>query len=220
MRAIGASVAVFALAFAFAGCGHAKRATTPASQLERSDLITASRALSSVTGPVAREIAASKPAWPAVANGLPASISAASRAAVATASVRAAAVPMPASLTAAPTASLTGPGAGIAGLFRVYSGLSSRGWRMIGAAIDQVEHGSPTAARFARANVALYIESVYDAHFSLAQIGKQLTRGYTKLGGPSAFGTSLTQAEIDSLARFYSEANARLHPHPGVKLGS
>jgi hypothetical protein len=210
----------FASAIAAAGCGHSTSVTTPASQLERSDLIAASRALSSVTGPVEREIAASKPAWPPVANGLPASITAASRAAVAAASVRAGAVPMPASFTAAPTASLTGPGAGIAGLFRVYSGLASRGWRMIGAAIDQVEHGSPAAARFARANVALYIESVYDAHFSLAQIGKQLTRGYTKLGGPSAFGASLTQAEIDSLARFYSEANARLHPHPGVRLGS
>jgi hypothetical protein len=30
----------------------------------------------------------------------------------------------------------------------------------------------PAAARFARANVDLYIESVYDAHFTIAQLGK------------------------------------------------
>ncbi len=173
-----------------------------------------------MTGPVGREQAASEAAWPLVANGLPASTSAGQRAALATAIVRAAAVPVPALFAEHPTMSLTGPGASIAGLFRVYSGLSSRGWRMIGAAIDQIEHGSPTAARFARANVALYIESVYDAHFSLAQIGKQLTHGYAKLGGSSAFGAALTQAEVDSLAHTYSEQSSRLHPHPGVKLGS
>ena len=108
----------------------------------------------------------------------------------------------------------------LAGLFRAYSGLSTHGWQLIGAAIEQIEHGSPVAARFARANVALYIESVYDAHFGLAQVGKQLVAGYKTLGGASAFGPSLTQAEVDRLAGTYSEASDRLHPHPGVKLGS
>jgi hypothetical protein len=209
-----------ALTIAIAGCGHGTSTTPQTSDLERSDLIAASRALSSVKGPVGREVAASKTAWPLVANGLPASTSADQRAAVATAIARAAAVPVPALFAEHPTSSLTGPGASIAGLFRVYSGLASRGWRMIGAAIDQTEHGSPAAARFARANVALYIESVYDAHFSLAQIGRQLARGYAKLGGPAAFGASLTRAEVDSLADSYSEQISRLHPHPGVKLGS
>jgi hypothetical protein len=127
---------------------------------------------------------------------------------------------VPTLFTEHPTAALTGPAASIAGLFRVYSGLSSRGWQMIGAAIEEIEHGSPAVARFARANVALYIESVYDAHFSLAQIGKRLTRDYAKLGGPGAFGASLTQAEVDVLAHAYSEESNRLHPHPGIKLGS
>ena len=91
---------------------------------------------------------------------------------------------------------------------------------MIGAAIEQIKHGSRAGARFARANVALYIESVYDAHFSLAQIGKQLVKGYKELGGEAAFGASLTQAEIDGLAATYSEATDRLYPHVGVRLGS
>ena len=48
---------------------------------------------------------------------------------------------------------------------------------MIGAAVYQIEHGTPPRARFARENVPLYIDSVYDAHFGLGQIGKQLRRG-------------------------------------------
>ena len=47
----------------------------------------------------------------------------------------------------------------------------------------------------------LYIESIYDGHFSLAQIGKKLLAGYDKLGGAADFGASLTQAEVDALAR-------------------
>ena len=76
------------------------------------------------------------------------------------------------------------------------------------------------SARFARENVALYIESVYDGHFALAQIGKQLLDGYRTLGGQAPFGGTLTQAEVDALASAYSEAADRLHPHVGVRLGS
>jgi hypothetical protein len=83
-----------------------------------------------------------------------------------------------------------------------------------------MQEGSPAGARFARENVALYIESVYDAHFTLAHLGKQLLAGYRKVGGPTAFGATLTQAEIDQLAATYSEATDRLHPHAGVRLGS
>ena len=98
--------------------------------------------------------------------------------------------------------------------------LAALGWRMTGAAINQIQRGSPTEARFARKNVALYIESVYDAHFELAQLGKQLLDGYRALGGPKAFKGSLSQEEVDALARAYSEAADRLHPHVGVRLGS
>ena len=48
--------------------------------------------------------------------------------------------------------------------------------------------------------MALYIESVYDGHFALAQIGKQLAAGYAKLGGATAFGRSLTPAQVQQLA--------------------
>ena len=73
---------------------------------------------------------------------------------------------------------------------------------------------------FARANVALYIESVYDAHFTLAQIGKKVLDGYGKLGDGKAFGAALVTDEVEALARAYSEAKDRLHPHVGVRLGS
>ena len=92
---------------------------------------------------------------------------------------------------------------------------------MIGAAIEQIEHGSPAGARFARANVALYIDSVYDGHFSLAQIGKKLLDGYRMLGGQAAFGTALSQAEVDAAGDAPTPKPAdRLHPHVGVRLGS
>jgi hypothetical protein len=166
------------------------------------------------------EVAATKAAWPSVANGLPADTRAVSRPTIQAATASAANLRLPALFEEREAASVTGPGASLAGLFRSFSGLATRGWQLIGAAIDQIEHGSPASARFARANVALYIESVYDGHFGLAQIGKQLVAGYHKLGGPAAFGTSLSQAEVDTLAHRYSEATDRLHPHVGVRLGS
>jgi hypothetical protein len=91
---------------------------------------------------------------------------------------------------------------------------------MVVAAVEAGERGTPKAARFARANVALYIESVYDGHFTLAQVGKQLLAGYSELGGPTAFGSLLSASEVNALAHTYSEASDRLHPHVGVRLGS
>ncbi len=207
-------------AIAASGCGSSHSATPQALRLERADLVAVSRALNSAARSVGSEVAATKVAWPLVANGLPADTSTISRPAIHTAAERAAALRLPALFEEREAASLTGPGSSLAGLFRAYSGLSTHGWQLIGAAIEQIEHGSPVAARFARANVALYIDSVYDAHFGLAQVGKHLVAGYEQLGGASAFGPSLTQAEVDRLAGTYSEASDRLHPHPGVKLGS
>ncbi len=54
--------------------------------------------------------------------------------------------------------------------------------------------------------MALYIESVYDAQFGIAQIGKKLLPAYEQLGGEGAFGASLTKAEAEQLAGAYSEA--------------
>lgn len=209
------------LAGALSGCGG--KSSTPAElRLQREDLVAVSRALATVERPVASEVVAAKRAWPLIASGLPtgAGSLARARAAVAMATTRAARIPTPPVLGEAQADSLTGAGAGLAGLFRNYIGLTTRGWTLTGAAIDQIEHGSPAGARFARENVGLYIESVYDGHFDLAQIDKHLTDGYRRLGGPAAFGSALTQAEVDALADAYSEARLRLHPHVGVRLGS
>jgi hypothetical protein len=202
----------------------ASTTATPAElRLQREDLVAVSRALRGVESPIAGEVAAAKRAWPLVANGLPATGTPAlarARAPIAAAAASAAMIKTPVLLGEAQAISLTGPSAQLAGLFRTYTGLATRGWTLTGAAIDQIEHGSPASARFARENVALYIESVYDGHFDLAQTGKKLTDGYRALGGPSAFGSALTQAEVDALAGAYSEATIRLHPHAGVRLGS
>lgn len=204
-----------------AGCSGSSETSTPAElRLQRNDLVAVSRALETLESPVAREVTAARTAWPYVANGLPThtpSIAAPSIAAAATAAAR---IKQPELLAEARATSLTGPAAQLAGLLRTFDGLATRGWSLIGAAIEQIEHGSPAGTRFARENVALYIDGVYDGHFTLAQIGKELLAGYRKLGGPSAFGSTLSQAEVDGLAHAYSEPVDRLHPHVAVRLGS
>ncbi len=207
-------------ALAVAGCGSSRSETPQALRLQRADLVAVSRALASREQSVRSEVAAAKAAWPLVAGGLPADASTIPQPAIRTAIERAAALSLPGIFEERGAAALAGPGSGLAGTFRAFSILAARGWRMIGAAIEAIEHGSPAAARFARANVALYIESVYDAHFDVAQIGKQLLAGYKKLGGQAAFGASLTQAEVSALAGAYSDASDRLYPHSKVRLGS
>jgi hypothetical protein len=210
-----------AVAGPLSGCGKASR--SPAElRLEREDLVAVTRSLRMVQSPIAHELAAARRAWPLVVNGLPggAQTLAGTHAPIAAAAMSAAQIKTPPLLGEAQAISLTGPGSPLAGLFRTYTVLSTRGWTLINAAIAQIEHGTPADARFARENVAFYIESVYDGHFDLAQIDKHLHDGYRELGGPPAFGRALTQAEVDALGAAYSEATARLHPHVGVRLGS
>jgi hypothetical protein len=209
------------LAAVCAGCGGASETASPAElRLQRSDLVAFSRALKGIQGPVASEVAATKRAWPLIANGLPVDAVAIARSPIAAAAQSAASIKLPVLLQEAQVTALTGPAAPLAGLVRSYVLLATRGWRLIGAAIDQIEQGSITSARFARENVALYIESVYDGHFTLAQIGKQLLAGYRKLGGAAAFGAVFSQPEVNALASAYSESTDRLHPHVGTRLGS
>ncbi len=205
-----------------AGCGGARSsASTPAAEgLQREDLVAVSRGLRQAERSVGREMAAARIAWPLVANGLPAKIPPGVRPAVSAASAAARGIVVTPLMSETQARSLTGPAAGIAGLFRAFNGLTERGWTLTGAAAEEIEGGSAAAARFARENVALYIDSVYDGHFDATLIGKSLPAGYKKLGGASAFGGALTQAEVDALAGAYSPATERLHPHPGVKLGS
>lgn len=208
------------LALALAGCASSNHQTARSLALQRADLIDVYRALTNLEPAVRNEVAVTKRAWPYVVDGLPAHIDTSARAAIFRAGENARSLPLPALFEERVSASLTGPASGLAGEVRSFYLLASRGWRGIGAAIEQIEHGSPAAARFARANVALYIECVYDAQFTLAQIGKQMRKGWEKLEGAPAFGSSLTLAEVKELAAVYSQPNFRLYPHTGVKLGS
>lgn len=110
---------------------------------------------------------------------------------------------------------LTGPAAGLAGLWGGYSRLARDGWIMTEATIATIAHGPVRAATFSAANSSLYIDSIYDAHFNLSLLGKSLIDGYRKLGGQSAFGAKLTQSEVEALASGYSISAVRLEPHPG-----
>jgi hypothetical protein len=219
-RALLLLVGVAALALGGCGAGAAAPQNQEALRLQREDLVAVARALSAAAPGVQGEVTATKAAWPLVANGLPRNTSTIARAPIRTATASAAGLKTPALFSEHTIGTITGPGSQLAGAFRGFVLLSTRGWQLIGAAIDEIEHGSPTAARFARANVALYIESVYDAHYSLSQIGKQLLGGYEKLGGAPAFGSSLTPEEVTKLVQAYSEVSDRLYPHDGVKFGT
>jgi hypothetical protein len=209
-----------AAALAAGGCGKGKKPSAVGLRLQREDLVLVARQLAQVQGEATLETRATKAAWPLLAHGLAPGRSGIIRPQIAAVLPIAAKLALPALFHGGRGEALTGPAFSIAGLYRSYAGLASRGWLMIGAAIDQIERGTPVAARFARENVALYIESIYDAHFSLSQIGKKLLAGYKKLKGEAAFGSSLTQTELDALAQAYSEASDRLYPHVAVKLGS
>jgi hypothetical protein len=213
-------IALVLAGLAAGGCGGTTNGSSdPAVELQRQDLAAVTRALTGTQSSVDRAVAAGKRAWPLVVNGLSADASAARGSPIAAAGESAAQVKVPPLLGEEQAASLTGPAAELAGLFRAYVGLTGRGWKMIAASIDQIERGPPASARFARDNVALYIESVYDGNFTLAQIGKHLREGYRRLGGAAAF-ANLSQQQVNALASAYSEAADRLHPHVGVRLGS
>ncbi len=217
---LAAPALIVGAVFAIAGCGSGAHATAPESRLERGDLVAVAHALSAAEPAVQSEVQATKAAWPLIIDGLPTDIRKLPRTPVRIATERASALHLPSIFEEHHAASLTGPATSLAGTFREYYLLTGRGWRLISAAIEQSERGPATVASFARANVALYIESVYDAHFALAQIGKQMPIDYERLGGGGAFGASLTPSEVDALARSYSEANNRLQPRARVRLGS
>ncbi len=203
------------------GCGGGHRNAAEL-RLEREDLVAVCRALQRAERPVSEQLRASKRAWPSVYAGLPRSAAAlaTARPAIGETALKAARLPEPPPMTEAENRYLTGPGSPLAGLYRTYVGLASKGWVQIAAMQAQIEHGNVPAKRFARENVAFYIETVYDGQFDLGQIQKRLKRGYEEVGGETELGKTLTQAEVSALEEAYSEAAARLEPHPTVKLGS
>jgi hypothetical protein len=213
--------ALFGIAVvALAGCGGttSKQSTPAALKLQREDLVATSKALGKAEASVAAEVAATRTLWPRIAGGASVPVSAVAGSPSTVESVTT--LPIPALFGELQARSLTGPASQVAGLFRSSALLSTRGWKMLIAGAKQIQSGASGAARFARENAPLYVESIYDGHFALAQIGKKLLAGYEKLGGSSEFGAALTQAQVDALARAYSEPSIRLYPHVRMRLGS
>lgn len=180
--------------------------------MERSQFVQVSAGLQVAEGAIHNEVTASRGAWPAIASGLPMAPSPALRGAVAKASAKAALVPAPPFL--AEPRSLTGPAAGIAGLYESYERLAPRSWRLVLAAVDAISTGPAVAARYSKTNSSFYIDAIYDGHFNLSLLGKSLTAGYEKLGGAGAFGARLTASRLAALAAAYSIPAVRLEPHP------
>jgi len=214
---VALSAAGAAAVLGASGCGAASgtsSTTSPAElRLERADLAAVSRELLHIAGPVQQELAAARAAWPGIAYGLPAGGAPAStRRHVAAAGLLARQIPVGPLLGEAMAEGLTGPAAGVAGLFRGFHALTVTGWAQVEAAIQAVGGPSPTVARFARDNVDLYIDSVYDGHFDLAAIGEAVAKGYLALGGSAGFGGALTPGEVRELGLVYAKAD-RLAPH-------
>jgi hypothetical protein len=179
--------------------------------LQRAQFTQLSTDLRSAEGEVQHEVVASRGAWPPIAPGLPRALPAPLQQAVHAASLSAEALREPAFIRNA--GKLTGPAAGIAGIYENYEQLAKRGWRLTEATIDAMAGATP-AASFERQNSPLYIDAIYDGHFDLSLLGKALVEGYGQLGGPSAFGAKLSQRELDALATAYSIPAVRLEPHP------
>jgi hypothetical protein len=213
-------VLLAAAALAATGCGRGGPQTPAELALEREDLVFVSHALQALEGQAGAEVTATKAAWPQISGGLAPRRQGLYTREISEAVAAAERVRLPRLFEERQAVALTGPAAGVAGLYRSFAALAGKGWQMVGAAIYQIEHGYPSSGRFARTNSPLYIDSIYDAHFSLSQISKQLLAGYAKLGGEAKFGHALTQAEVEGLARTYDEPHDRLEPHVGVLLGS
>jgi hypothetical protein len=203
-----------------AGCTKHKVATPAEAQLENEDFLAVVSALSQASPQVQAEVAATKAAWPEILAGVARHPSAAADAKIALAAQRASEVKLAPLFSESGAASLTGPASSLAGRFRSYRQLGARSWQLIDSSLGEIEHGSPAAARFARENLPLYVEGVYDAHYTLAQTGKQLLAAYKTLGGSRTFGRSLREAQLKRLASVYSEERNRLYPKERIRLGS
>lgn len=168
--------------------------------------------LETVAPQVRREVAAARAAWPGLAGSLPQRPTARLRRLVGRAAALAAGLPEPDFMANA--SRLTGPAAGLAGLYETFARLSERGWRLTQSAIETLLSGPPSAEAFVKANSPLYIHAIYDGHYDLSLIGKSLKKGYERLGGPEAFGSKLNAGSAGTLAASYSIGAMRLSPHP------
>lgn len=204
------------------GCGgSASTSSQPPRELalERAQLEQVANALRTAEPAVQREVAASRGAWPSIATGLPKTVPTTLRASIGAANAGANALVEPPFVANART--LTGPAAGIGGIYESYERLARQGWGLTNAAVTTIAGATPTGTRttrtqasFARESSPLYLDAIYDSHYDLSLLGKSLVEGYERLGGPAAFGAALTQSEVDALAGVYSIPGVRLEPHP------
>jgi hypothetical protein len=214
-RSACALVLVIGAAFLAGGCsgGSTTRILSGSElALQRSQLVLVAQGLESTAPAVAREVSAARAAWPQLAEGLPPHPSVSVRSLVSHAATLAAALPTPRFMANA--SRLTGPAAGLGGLYETFARLSERAWRLTESSIETVLAGPPAAMRFARANSSLYVHAVYDSHYDLSLLGKALEKGYARLGGAGTFAGKLTPARVSALAARYSIAATRLSPHP------
>lgn len=208
---------------ALGGCGGKSHVSQRELELERAEFVQVGQELRELRTPVAREVRASRAVWPLIYNGLPARIGSRLRAGVNASSALAGSLPAPRFM--ANTATITGPASSLANLYEDFDRLAERGWRLIETTVEGIAQGKAAVAQFVRANSGLYIDSIYDAHFYLAQLGKRVLSGYEKLvrqgeredgTAARAFAARLTPAQVASLARFYSKEGVQLEPHPGA----
>jgi hypothetical protein len=186
--------------------------------LEREQLLLVSDGLRSVQPQVMEELSAARAVWPTIAKGLPRPPSSALPTLVRQAHART--IPLSTPTFMSRVSQLTGPAAGLAGLYETFARLAERGWGLTEAALDSIAKGPPSAARFARSNAQLYIDTIYDAHFNLSLVGKSIVNAYKRLGGVHAFGSKLTAADVAALSKAYSVSAMRLTPHPAASIES
>ena len=180
--------------------------------LRRLDLVFVSHALEHAEASIQLEVNASRQPWSLIAHGFPSKIGDSLRGQVSVASSRASSIRAPGFMVSVPgpimlqKPRLTGPAAGVAGLFQSYASLSRHGWKIIGTVLDGLRTGQPQGTHFLRDNADLYLSCVYDGHFDLALIGKSLLYAYNQLGGSKQFGDAhspkpRSRASISSTAR-------------------
>jgi hypothetical protein len=180
-------------------------------KVQRSQLALLSRQLLQVKEPLRREIASSRAVWSSIAKGLPEHPDVALLQGVRIANDAAQALPAPAFLEV--RHELIGPAERISSLFHSFELLTQRGWAHIDQAVATLSRGPASVASFERLNAGLYIDSVYDGSFDASLIGERVLNSYKRLGGGPAFGSSLTPAQVSSIATTYSPAAIRLTPH-------
>jgi hypothetical protein len=199
-----------ALGLALAGQGNESHTPTELA-LQRKGLALVSRQLLSLQTSVEREVSASRAVWRSLATGMPAHVRSSLAAQTSTANAVAAAMPTPQFVEI--RHELLGPAARIAALFHEFELLVQRGWAHVDQLDASLRNGLTQDARFERVNSGLYIDSIYDGNFDLSLIGERVLHSYERLGAAKTFRSSLTPAEVRSIAAAYSPSADRLRPH-------